>query len=270
MSNIKAIFIDIDRTLVYRIDDIPYIAPGTIESIQKARRHGISVILATGRSLPMAIPVAKQIGVYDDYMITSGGGTIIKNGEIIEDINLSNESTQIISAFLQEHNIYGQYYQGDKYYIEKETKHSEKYAYLTKFCPTVIGKDVYAMKDIKRVVVVPENDEMKEMILSAFSNVDGIITDVFWDYWIELLSPQTTKGVAVKKVCDIMNVDLKDVMAIGDDMNDVSMWDIVGYPVVCANAKDIYKTSERLLTESCENGGVGKAIEKYIFNNSSE
>ena len=117
MSNIKAIFIDIDRTLVCKIDNKPYIAPGNKESIQKAKSHGISVILTTGRTLTTTIPVAKEIGVLDDYLIVTGGGTIVKNGEIIHEVYLSEESTQLISTFIKKHNLYGQYYKEDKYYL---------------------------------------------------------------------------------------------------------------------------------------------------------
>ena len=265
MNKIKLIFIDIDGTLGYRINNTTYIPPENCKAIQKAREQGIQIILTTGRPYHTTLPVFKQIGQVNDYLIVMGGGTIIKNDEIIDEIYLSEESTQTIKRFIKENNLYCQFYKGNKYFINEKTKETEKYETTCQFSPTIIGEDIFALEKVQRITVVAENDEMKQKIITTFSQNENIILNIFWDNWIELSSKETSKGNAVKKICKQLGIDLKNVMAIGDDVNDESMLDIVGYPVVMENAKDNLKREGRYITDSCKNGGVSKVIEKFCF-----
>ena len=65
----------------------------------------------------------------------------------------------------------------------------------------------------------------------------------------------------------MLGIELNEVIGIGDDINDISMWNVVGYPVVIGDAKECYKTEGRIVTDTCENAGVSQIIEKLCFEN---
>ena len=265
MNSIKIIFVDIDGTLVYRDEKKgDQIAEKNKEIIQLVKEKGIRVIVTTGRASCLALPVMKELQLEDEYLISYNGGMITKKEEIIIKNCLSNEFIQEMNEMIQKYNLYSQYYQGEECYIDERTEYTKKYEDIAKFYPIVIGKKLFEMKDLQRITIVTENKEMIEMIESIVKRTDNVEMYIFWDHWIEITSKSATKGNAVNQVCKILEIDPKNAMAIGDDKIDVSMWNVVGYPVVMGQAKEQYKT-DRIVTDTCENAGVAKVIEKYCL-----
>ena len=81
---------------------------------------------------------------------------------------------------------------------------------------------------------------------------------------IEITHSDAQKGIALESIAEKLGVDMDEVMAIGDNLNDVSMLSRVGYPVAMENATDEVKAVANYITESNEQDGVGNAIIKYL------
>src|SRR5699024_10337946 len=77
---------------------------------------------------------------------------------------------------------------------------------------------------------------------------------------IEITHSDAQKGIALNKIAERLNIDMENVMAIGDNMNDVSMLERVGYSVAMDNAAPEVKAIAKYQTDSNEHSGVGKAI----------
>ena len=265
MNSIQIIFVDIDGTLVYRHPEQgDVIAPENIEMIQKVKEKGIKVIITTGRASSVAIPVAKSTGCDDEYMISYNGGMITKNGEIIVKNCLSDSFISEISKMIIENKLYSQFYQGEQCYIVERTSDTQIYENIAKFYPIVIGEEMYQMKEMQRITIVAKDETMKMKVLEFLKKYEDVEVYIFWNDWIEITSKSATKGNAVNQVCKILEIDPKNAMAIGDDKIDVSMWNVVGYPVVMGQAKDHFKEG-RIVTDTVENAGVAKVLEKYCF-----
>ena len=73
-----------------------------------------------------------------------------------------------------------------------------------------------------------------------------------------------SKGIALETIANQLHIDLQDVMALGDNLNDVSMLERVGYPVAMDNAIPEVKAIAKLVTDTNEHSGVGKAIMKVL------
>lgn len=81
---------------------------------------------------------------------------------------------------------------------------------------------------------------------------------------LEITHSDAQKGIALESIANQLNIDLKDVMALGDNLNDVSMLERVGYPVAVENAMPEVKAVAKYVTDTNENSGVGKAIMKLL------
>ena len=81
---------------------------------------------------------------------------------------------------------------------------------------------------------------------------------------LEITHSDAQKGIALSTIAKQLGIDLKDVMALGDNLNDVSMLERVGYSVAMDNAAPEVKTVAKYVTDSNENSGVGKAIKKFL------
>ncbi|RAV24303.1 Cof-type HAD-IIB family hydrolase, partial [Staphylococcus warneri] len=78
------------------------------------------------------------------------------------------------------------------------------------------------------------------------------------------------KGIALETIAERLNIDMENVMAIGDNMNDISMLERVGYSVSMANAAAEVKAVATYTTDSNEESGVGKAIMKLLQENNKK
>ena len=74
----------------------------------------------------------------------------------------------------------------------------------------------------------------------------------------------SNKGIAVKKMLEILNIKKEEAIAIGDDNNDLSMFEQVGYKVAMGNAINIVKEKADEITLSNDEDGVAVFLEKLL------
>ena len=74
-----------------------------------------------------------------------------------------------------------------------------------------------------------------------------------WAPYIEFLNPAANKGVALMELCSTLGLDLEEVVAFGDDLNDLEMLAFVGEGVAVANAKEEAKQAARRVSEWTNN-----------------
>ena len=77
----------------------------------------------------------------------------------------------------------------------------------------------------------------------------------------------TSKGYGVKKICESLNLDTKEVISIGDDYNDLTMFAVTGYSVAMGNANDEIKSKAKEVTATNNEDGVAIFLEKLIRKN---
>ncbi len=77
---------------------------------------------------------------------------------------------------------------------------------------------------------------------------------------IEINNINAQKGIAVERYANMLNTPMSDVMAIGDNNNDVSMLELAGVSYAMGNASPEVKQLARYITDTNVNDGVGKAI----------
>ncbi|WP_028548434.1 Cof-type HAD-IIB family hydrolase [Paenibacillus sp. UNC451MF] len=82
---------------------------------------------------------------------------------------------------------------------------------------------------------------------------------------IEISPLGISKESGVQMVCDQLGIGMDQVMAIGDNMNDLRLIRAAGLGVAMGNADDELKREANAITDTNEQDGVAKAIQKYIF-----
>ena len=82
--------------------------------------------------------------------------------------------------------------------------------------------------------------------------------------YYDIANIEVNKGNAIKKLCEILDINLKDTIAIGDDYNDISMFKVAGYNVVMGNAIEEVKKYADEITLTNNQDGVAIFLEKLI------
>ena len=82
--------------------------------------------------------------------------------------------------------------------------------------------------------------------------------------YFEMLPKGTTKGTALQKLCDMINVDISDTIAVGDYYNDIELLKTAGLSVCVDNAPQEIKDFCHAVVPKCTDGGVGHLLAQNI------
>ena len=259
---IKLIAIDLDGTL---LDDNKEISQDNKIAIQKAKTYGIKIIIASGRPYFRVKEILQQLDLNHntDYVITYNGGCILigDNSEIIYEQRLSNQDICEIINFLDKYNgdIY-LYCQDQIFSLNQDLK----IANLKIFNQVHFEKRTIV--ELKKIILADEEktiDEIQTKIPLELNNRYNIVRST--PYFLEFLPNHVSKGNAIKILTQILNIDTDEIMVIGDEENDLSMFCCAKIKVAMKNANLQIKKRANFITESNNNSGVARAIEKFVF-----
>ena len=94
------------------------------------------------------------------------------------------------------------------------------------------------------------------------------IVDKEYEY-LDISPLNVTKGIALQQLVDYLNLEKNDILSIGDNMNDITMFQSSGFSAAVNNAYDeVKKVASYTTTNSAENGGFAEAIYRFIPFNS--
>lgn len=261
----KAIFLDIDGTLIDCIGGIKDITPNVKNAIKNVQDKGDYVFISTGRPYALLDKNILNFG-FDGFILANGAHVIINNKTIYSE-PIEKEFIKNIVTELENNNI--QYIlQGELYSYMKDSC-KEFYKYYDKIgVSRRYFKDKFNIEeiDVHKLEMLCPNDEIKELCLSL------IKTNPECDYFssvnksaIEVYLKRNTKGSAILKIIDFLNIKIENTYAFGDGKNDIEMLSTVGCGIAMGNANDEVKKYSNKITDTVQNDGVAKGIEKYVY-----
>ena len=264
MNKYKFIAIDIDGTL---LNDEKVLLDKTKKDLHLAHEKGTIVCICTGRGYPAARPYIEQIGLNIPLILYNGSrvrmsydDTILYN-QIIE----QNVATDVFNL-INKYNGTCCFWKEDTLYFNKNDEYAVYYERLTKVKPnfvTEINDELFT--NINKFIWFGDSEwleHVQNVILKGFSGVDYFKSQ---PKLLEIVPPNVNKGETLKKVCETYNIAQDEVIAIGDEENDISMILYAGLGVAMGNAKKSVKDSANYITLSNNENGVGEVIKKFIL-----
>lgn len=267
-KNIKLVAIDLDGTL---LNSDKKVSRKNFEIIKKLRAKGIFVVIATGRPLGGFSWILDDLELNsdDDYSITNTGSLIIKNkdksdvskkilsmGDYLNLKKIINDKLQI--GIYNKYNLYSNSEKVNKYFLfESEI--------LKMPIEKIDEKDMSQRVD--SITITGNKDAVdefeknyNEILLKTYQTVRNV-PEVF-----EVLHKEADKGQALKRLCEILNVDLKSTLAIGDSNNDKTMLNMAGVSATCGNGRESVKEMVDIVSNySNDEDGVCDILEKVFF-----
>jgi len=259
---VKAIFIDIDGTLR---DSKEHISDKTIEMIKKVTKKGILVILCSGRPRKYTEAVSREC-LASKYIITSGGSNIYdyEKNEVLY-VNIMNKEACVkLYEIAEKANVRFIMNVGEGRVVNKlkDLENGDvKLETENDVVQCVISDSNFEnIKKIKGQIEAVEKVEIKNQSKNL---IEGVITSRKSGY-CDVANIETSKGNGIKELCKRLQIDLKDTIGIGDDFNDVAMFQVVGYRVVMGNANDKIKEYADEVTLTNDEDGVAVFLEKLV------
>lgn len=263
----KAVFLDLDGTL---LDDEKNISKENKDAIEYAKQKGVYVCLCSGRQKD-AVKNFKEMANSSRYIICSNGAQIYDcdNNEELFSCTIDKEICEILAKFVLE----------NKYYIRIEnsyTRYINSKDFFVKY--EIILEDENELfkiidedKTIQVTIGAKNEEEIHKVInfVNSLNRKDIKIENVFpagiGNIWVaNIINTNTSKGNAIQGLCKYLKIDINDVIAIGDDSNDISMIKNVGLGVAMENAGDDVKRVAKEVTKNNNQNGVAEIINAKI------
>lgn len=279
--SIRLIAIDIDGTL---LDSRSQVSPANLEVLERAQDAGIEIVLVTGRRHQFALPIAESLG-FPLWIISSNGAVTRSTGGESFHRDLMPQSTAAkICRHMSEFRDYmvitfdreglgaivcenhQRLYAVIQRWMEKNSPYIE---YISPLETSLTEDPIQVMfcgpVELMRTAQqrLQEGDFTGEITVlrTQYDHRDLTIVDV--------LHAGCSKGHALERWAAYRGIPRAQVMAIGDNYNDIEMLTFAGHPVIMGNASDDLKQSGWTITLHNDASGVAAAIEQVLESNAA-
>lgn len=265
---IKMLALDLDRTLL-REDKT--VSEYTLRILNECKNRGIIIAIASARPRRAAKVIAKiidcdKIVCLNGAMITIGDKVIATNkidGKIAQNIILKIIERFPSSKVSAEINDYI-HVNFDLNEFFNESSNVIKTDFNEVFENSVETNFINNFTDVDKIVFGVENaDEINDIKAML---PEGVYTSIANGFLLQIMSEKATKINGVKALAQYYNISIDEIAAFGDDYDDIGMISECGHGIAVDNAiEDVINVAD-YITESSNNDGVAKWIEKYILN----
>ncbi|MBB1535182.1 Cof-type HAD-IIB family hydrolase [Leptotrichia sp.] len=270
---IKLLAIDMDGTL---LNEEKHIDTPQKEAVQKAIEDGIKVVLCTGRPLFGVLPVYGELELekynLDEYVILNNGCSLRKttNWELLDNKEITKEDVIYLDKLRKGYNLDLTVSNDNDYFVvgdkaNKYTIEDGKLVYVD-IKPISLEEATSGKHTFFKSMYLGEEEEIQrfkndnENLLK--DKYDAVLSQI---HIFEMLPFGTNKAAALKELAEKLGIEREEIMTIGDGNNDVEMLEFAGIGVAMGNGTESAKKAANYVTDTNENHGVAKAIEKYIL-----
>ncbi len=251
----KIFFFDLDGTL---LNSEKKITPATMDALRRFTDAGNYFCINTGRQIESAKAVYDGLGLnFKGSFLCGSNGTEIYS--VDEDRLLFRTGVDLalvprILDLAEEYGIHCHTYNEDHIISRHDNECMAYYRRVIK-TPLIVTDDVlaYLSAPVSKMIAIELHDHDKqERFRAALQEMVGDKLTLLYSnpYYMEIFPSEAGKGSVVKRLADILGVDIRDTYAAGDEQNDISMIEAAGTGIAMINGTDIVKKSADVITES--------------------
>lgn len=268
----KLIVCDLDETL---IGTDRTISKKNEEAIRKAVEAGVKFVPCTGRGYNSVHPTTRHLGLYEasgQYVISYNGGAITENAgeklEYFQGITFEEAETLYKRGLTYPH-ICIHIYTPDQVWVRNFYPEEVEYLANRQPCTEIFSDDIDFLKGKEIVKAIYMNTDyaylkrIESEITDLTENMDVSFSS---NRYMEFNRKGVSKGNGLRRLCDLLGIDIQDTIAIGDNYNDLSMIRAAGLGVGVANTIEGMKKDCDYITENdCNHDAVAEVIDKFVF-----
>lgn len=273
----KVIFLDADGTLLHSDGHIP---ESTILACELAQKNGHKICLGTGRQVVEIIGDLKRIGF--DACICGSGSTVTINNEIVKDSNFDNEESYQLKQYFFEnqipfivegsHGLFStqnvvDYLNGNLeklcYNLSEEEKSKHSLALVIQQIHVVSTKELEKCP-INKIAFLNSPIPVEE-IVKQFNQQYDVIPSTYPPYGKmsgEITRKHITKANGIDIIAKYFNVSKEDIISVGDNYNDLPMFEKSGLSIAMGNSVEEVKKQADYVTDDILKDGIYNAFKK--------
>lgn len=246
------VFFDIDGTILNHDKEIPF---STKEAIKELQNKNVHVAIATGRAPFMFKDIRDELNI--NTFVSLNGQYAEFEGEAVHKHALNPEQLQLFTEKANTLEI-------PLVYLNNETMKASKHAHphileamtSIKMEHPEVQSDFYKDRDIFQVLLFCEEHKERELT-NGFDHFNFIR---WHDYSSDVLPIGGSKAIGIQQMVNHLGIDMKNVFAFGDGLNDLEMIEKVGTGIAMGNAVDPLKKLANHVTTNVDEDGILKGL----------
>ena len=250
------------------------ISPGLVEAIRKAQQNGIKVILATGRMAQSAEGFRLSLGISAGPMIAYNGAEVVAMPENQVWIRhaVHEEAARRLIALALAHNLLVQVYVGAELWVSRDAERVRDYV-KTNHVPVSV-RDAKALTDWPeaplKILLQADPPVVDAFRSAAEEHMAGYPVRLFKSQsdYLEMVARGVGKGKALAEVASRLALRPSQIMAIGDNENDMDMLAWAGIGGAMGQSHAEVKLSANYVTTTVDQGGAAEAMRHFLFGQS--
>ena len=276
---IRLLAVDIDGTLLNHEFTV---SPQDAAAMRQAHTMGVEIVVATGRRHQFALHVVEQLGV--DLCMISSNGAVTRSlaGERFHRNLMPKEVCLALCRVMDE-------FRGHLVVtFDKEAKGALVLEHLDEIGTSIrrwLEKNLEYIDFIAPIENALTEDPIQAMFCGTLARMQQVqhtlsasglqdrVTVLRTEYperdlsMVDILNYGCTKGQALERWATHRGIPREQIMAIGDNYNDIAMLEYAGVPVIMGNASDDLRNRGWMETRSNSENGVAAALEEVLFRN---
>ena len=269
---IKIVASDLDETLLRMTDKT--VSPEDRAAIRAARERGVKFVPCSGRGYRSIAKTLKELDVYDragEYLISFNGGAVTENrGDRL--LHFQPMPFTLAEAFYrrgQDYDVCIHVYTKDTVYVWNFFQGERDFLNGRMEVVETADKtlDFLHGEDVVKVLYTNTDKAYLDRIRSDLGDLTANV-DVSYssNRYLEFNQRGVTKGTGLRRLADLLGVDMAETMAIGDNYNDLPMIQAAGVGVGVGNMVDALKPECDYVTAAdCNHSAVAEALRKFVL-----
>lgn len=264
MKSYKMVFSDIDGTL---LDSNHKITKRTKKKISSIVKEGTPFVLVSAR-MPIAIePIQNELNIDSPIIAYSGGLILDSDRNIMSNLGIEKEQVLEVKAFISKNfkDVCNCVYSYDNWIVDDiKNPWVIQESYITGINAIDINLETYLSKNniVHKIMCMGEASQIQDVYETVSSKFENLTIYKSKDTYLEIMNKKASKSGAIEIICEKYNVDSNEVIAFGDNYNDLDMIKYVGFGVAMGNApQDIKKHANHVALDN-DNEGLCKVLEE--------
>lgn len=248
----KLISLDLDGTLLKSDHSI---STRNLKAIEYCQNHNIETVVATGRPPRFTMPYLPSV-LTNEYCICYNGAKIFYRGQVIDETFIHEDVIIALFNFIEKQGLF-------RYAVESDDVIYANFDLTDAW--HLDSKSIEAIENYKRIckILIMNDSFPVDLLREHFSEACNIM-ETDGNKLIEIVAKGVSKFHAIEKVVQRMGISIQEVIAFGDDHNDLEIIEGVGLGVAMGNAVDRVKKQADRITCTNEEDGVAMILEEVF------
>ncbi len=262
---IKLLVSDIDGTLV-RKDKALH--PAVVGAVRRLQDAGVAFSLISARPVSGIVEIAETLGVTGPIGAYNGGTVAHPNGTVVSAERLAEDVAREAARRLDLDWITLWVFADGKWHTRKlGNPHDDSERKTTAQEPTRVDSFDPLLDRVDKMVAVSDDEPKLAALEQATADAlgDGAAVARSQTYYLDVTAPGANKGAGVTAIAKAMGVPLDAVAVIGDGGNDVAMFKVAALSIAMGNGSDATRAAATETTDTNEEDGVARAIDRIVI-----